>query len=44
MFTVFRNEYGHRFVDPSPEDGGAIITFINLLLEMLEDLRSSSSS
>jgi hypothetical protein len=42
VFTVFRNEYGHRFVDPSPEDGGAIITFVNLLLNMLEDLRPSS--
>lgn len=43
MFTVFRNEYGHHFVDPSPEDGGVIITFINLLLKMLEELRSPSS-
>jgi Protein of unknown function (Hypoth_ymh) len=44
VFTVFRNEYGHRFVDPTPEDGGAIITFINLLLKMLEDLRPPSTS
>jgi Protein of unknown function (Hypoth_ymh) len=44
IFTVFRNEYGHRFVDPSPEDGGTIITFVNLLLKMLEDLRTPSSS
>jgi hypothetical protein len=43
IFTVFRNKYGHRFVDPSPEDGGAIITFINLLLKMLDDLRPTSS-
>lgn len=43
VFTVFRNKYGHRFVDPSPEDGGAIISFINLLLKMLDDLRPPSS-
>ena len=40
MFTVFRNEYGHRFVDPTPEDGGAIIAFVNLLLKMLDNLKS----
>jgi Protein of unknown function (Hypoth_ymh) len=39
---TFRNPYGHRFVDPSPEEGGAIITFVNLLLKMLEDLRPHS--
>jgi len=36
---AFRNRYSHRFVDPSPEDGGAFIVFINLMLKMLEDLR-----
>jgi hypothetical protein len=44
VFTTFRNQYSHRFVDPSPEDGGAIITFVNLLLKMLEDLRPSSGN
>lgn len=33
------NRYAHRFVDPTPEDGGAFIVFVNLLLKMLEDLR-----
>jgi hypothetical protein len=37
---VFRNRYAHRLVDPTPEDGGAFIVFVNLLLKMLEDLRS----
>jgi len=36
---AFRNPYAHRLVDPTPEDGGAYIVFINLLLKMLEDLR-----
>src|SRR3990170_2532005 len=36
---AFRNPYAHRLVDPTPEDGGAFIIFINLLLKMLEDLR-----
>jgi len=36
---AFRNPYGHRFVDPAPEDGGAFLVFVNLLLKMLEDLR-----
>jgi hypothetical protein len=36
---IFRNPYTHRFIDPSPEDGGEVIGFINLLLKMLEDLR-----
>jgi hypothetical protein len=36
---VFRNPYAHRLIDPSPEDGGAFIVFVNLLLKMLEDLR-----
>jgi uncharacterized protein (TIGR02391 family) len=43
VFTVFRNQYSHRFVDTLPEDGGAIITFVNLLLKMLDDLRPPSS-
>lgn len=34
-----RNPSGHRFVDPSPEDGAATLLFINLLLKELEDLR-----
>lgn len=36
---AFRNPYAHRLVDPIPEDGGALIVFINLLLKRLEDLR-----
>lgn len=36
---AFRNPYAHRLVDPSAEDGGAYILFVNLLLRMLEDLR-----
>ena len=36
---VFRNRYAHNLVDPIPEDGGALIVFINLLLKRLEDLR-----
>ena len=35
---VFRNRYGHRLVDPSPKEGGAIISFVDLLLKMLDDL------
>jgi len=35
---VFRNRYGHRLVDPSPEEGGAIISFVDLLLKMANDL------
>ena len=35
------NRYGHWFIDPDPEDGGAIIVFVNLLLKMLEDLRQA---
>ncbi len=36
---AFRNPSAHRFIDPAPEDGGALIVFINLLLKTLEDLR-----
>jgi hypothetical protein len=36
---AFRNRNAHRFTDPTPEDGGALIVFVNLLLKMLEDLR-----
>jgi hypothetical protein len=35
---LFRNRYAHRFIDPKPEEGGAIIVFIDLLLKMLDDL------
>jgi len=35
---IFRNRYAHRFIDPKPEEGGAIIVFIDLLLKMLDDL------
>jgi Protein of unknown function (Hypoth_ymh) len=36
---AFRNRYAHRLIDPVPEDGGAFIAFVNLLLKMLQDLR-----
>lgn len=35
---VFRNRYAHRLVDPTPEDGGTLIVFVNLLLKMIDDL------
>lgn len=35
---VFRNRYAHRLVDPTPEDAGALIVFVNLLLKMVDDL------
>jgi len=38
MMSVFRNSYAHRIVDPSPDEGGAVIVFIDLLLKMLEDI------
>jgi hypothetical protein len=38
IMSVFRNQYAHTIVDPSPETGGAIIAFIDLLLKMLEDI------
>lgn len=43
MMAVFRNRYAHRIIDPSPEVGGAIITFIDLLLKTLEDIDWDSS-
>lgn len=36
---TYRNPSAHRFIDPTPEDGGALIVFVNLLLKTLEDLR-----
>ena len=41
---AFRNRFAHRLVDPSPQDGGSYIMFINLLLKMLEDLRPQQAS
>jgi hypothetical protein len=38
VMAIFRNRYAHRLVDPSPEEGGAVIVFIDLLLKMLDDL------
>lgn len=38
MMGIFRNSYAHRLIDPSPEVGGAIIAFIDLLLKMLDDI------
>jgi hypothetical protein len=43
MMSVFRNPYAHRFVDPSPEVGGAIIVFIDLLLKTLSDINWDAS-
>lgn len=39
VFGTFRNPSAHRFIDPSPEEGGAFIVFVNLLLKKLEALR-----
>lgn len=36
---AFRNPSAHRLIDPSPEEGGAFIVFVNLLLKKLEELR-----
>ena len=36
---AFRNPSAHRFIAPSPEEGAALIVFVNLLLKKLEDLR-----
>jgi hypothetical protein len=36
---TYRNPSAHRLIDPSPEEGGAFIVFINLLLKKLELLR-----
>lgn len=39
LMLVFRNRYNHRLVDPTPDDGAAIIQFISLTLKMLDDIR-----
>ncbi len=36
---IIRNPSAHRLIDPTPEEGGAYIVFVNLLLKKLEDLR-----
>jgi len=36
---AFRNPSAHRLIDPSPEEGGAFIVFVNLLLKKLEAMR-----
>lgn len=36
---VIRNPSAHRLVDPTPEEGGATVVFVNLLLKKLEALR-----
>jgi hypothetical protein len=41
---VLRNRYAHRLIDPTPEDGGALIVFINLLLKMTDDLQREEPS
>jgi hypothetical protein len=39
VFAIVRSPYAHRLVDPAPEDEGAFIVLVNLLLKMLEELR-----
>jgi len=39
LVGVLRNPYAHRLIDPTPEAGGALVVFVDLLLKMLEDLR-----
>jgi Protein of unknown function (Hypoth_ymh) len=39
IIGTIRNPSAHRFIDHSPEEGGAIIMFVNLLLKKLEALR-----
>ena len=39
LVGTLRNPYAHRLIDPTPEDGGVIIVFVDLLLKRLEDLR-----
>ena len=36
---MIRNPSAHRLVDPTPEEGGATLVFVNLLLKKLELLR-----
>lgn len=43
VMGVFRNSYGHRFVDPQPQEGGAIIVFTDLLLKMLDGMNCKES-
>jgi uncharacterized protein (TIGR02391 family) len=38
---AFRNPSGHRLVDPNPHEGGAYISFVNLLLSHLGRLNST---
>lgn len=42
VFGVFRNRYAHRLVDPTPEGGGALVVFVNLLLKMLDELEGEA--
>lgn len=35
LMLTFRNQYGHRHIDPEPEEGVAILLFINHTLKML---------
>jgi hypothetical protein len=37
------NPYAYRLADPTPEDGGTFIVFVNLLLKMLQDLCNGTS-
>ena len=39
IVRAFCNPSAHRFIDPSPEEGGAFVVFVNLLLKKLETFR-----
>lgn len=38
IIGVFRNPSAHRLIDPTPEEGGAFIIFVDLLLKKLDSL------
>ncbi len=38
IIGAFRNPSAHRLIDPTPEEGGAFIIFVDLLLKKLDNL------
>jgi hypothetical protein len=38
IIGAFRNPSAHRLIDPTPEEGGAFIVFVDLLLKKLDKL------
>lgn len=38
IIGAYRNPFAHRLIDPTPEEGGAFIMFVNLLLKKLDTL------